>query len=104
MYFVAHLCTFSTCFSGDQTYVAYPRWQRTIATYRVRRVATHVGKSQGVVRESVRGASHIDFYYEKRHCDVWVCVCVCVGGGGGFRVMTFLMGNIDNYSKSYIKK
>ena len=41
--------------------------------------------------------SHIDFYYEKRHCDVW-------GLGGGVIVMTFLNANIDNYSKSYIKK
>ena len=46
----------------------------------------------------LRGASHIDFYYEKRHCDIWG---LGGWGGGGVGVMTFL--KIDNYSKSYIK-
>ena len=38
----------------------------------------------------LKGASHMDFYYEKRHWGIW-------GGGGG--VKTFLNANIDIYSQ-----
>ena len=50
----------------------------------------------------VLGERHIDFYYEKRHCEVWGGGGGG-GGGGGVGVMTFINANIDNYSKSYIK-
>ena len=36
-----------------------------------------------------RRASHIDFYYKKRHCDGW-------GWREEFGDMTFLNANIDN--------
>ena len=45
-----------------------------------------------------RGASHFEFYYEKRHLG---SVCVCVRGGG---VITFLNVNIDNYLNHTKKK
>ena len=40
------------------------------------------------------GASQIDIYYGKRHCDVW--------GWGEIGVVTFLNANIDKF-KSYTK-
>ena len=39
----------------------------------------------------LKGASHMDFYYEKRHWGIW--------GWGGGGLKTFLKANIDIYSQ-----